>query len=88
MIAEASTAMTTSRTPPGPAATAGAKAAYFAVKPEVSGMPAKASSRNENVAANTGWLRPRPAHCDRCEASEPPWRTMATSPNAATVAKP
>ena len=80
--------MTTRTTPEVPEATAGANAAYFAVKPEVSGMPAKARSRNEKTPATTGWRRPRPAHCERCEASEPPWRTIAMMPNAATVAKP
>ena len=80
--------MTTSTTPVVPDATAGANVAYFAVKPDVSGMPANARRRNENAPATTGWLRPRPAHCERCEASDPPWRTIATMPKAATVAKP
>jgi len=64
--------MTTSTTPAEPAATAGENAAYFAVKPEVSGMPAKASRSSENDPATTGWLRPSPAHCERCDASDPP----------------
>ncbi len=50
--------MTTRTTPEVPEATAGANAAYFAVKPEVSGMPANARSRNEKTPATTGWRRP------------------------------
>ena len=71
-----------------PVAMAGENAAYLAVKPEVSGMPAKASRRKPNTPATTGWLRPSPAHCDRCEASEPPERTIETIAKAAIVMKP
>jgi hypothetical protein len=84
-----STPMMTRATPERPpVAIAGEKAAYLAVKPEVSGMPAKASSRKPKTPATTGWLRPSPAHWDRCEASEPPWRTIETTAKAEMVAKP
>src|ERR671912_91227 len=88
VTAEARTPMTTSTVPVVPDATAGAKAAYFAVNPDVSGIPAKARRRKANVPATTGCRRPRPAHWDRCDASEPPCRTIATMPKAETVMKP
>ncbi len=75
-------------TPAVPDCTAGAKVANFAVNPEVSGMPAKARRRKAKTPATTGWCRPRPAHWERCEASDPSWRTIATTANAAIVVAP
>ncbi len=58
------------------------------MKPDVSGMPASASSRNVNTAATSGERFARPAHCDRCVASPSASRTSEITPNAATVVKP
>ena len=71
-----------------PSARAAANTANLAVKPLVSGIPARASMRNVTAAATTGARFPRPAQADRCVASPSGPRTSDTSPNSATVVKP
>jgi hypothetical protein len=71
-----------------PAETAAENTANFPANPEVSGMPAKASSSSANAPPTTGERRPRPAHCDRWVASCPPSRTKEMIANAASVEKP
>ena len=65
-----------------------ANTANFAVKPLVSGMPARASRRNAMIPAVSGERLPRPAHCDRCVASPSAVRTRLITPNTASVVKP
>ena len=71
-----------------PFATAAENTANLPVKPEVSGIPAKASRKNVKTAASTGERRASPAHCDRCVASPALSRTRVTTANAPIVVKP
>ena len=62
--------------------------ANLAMKPLVSGMPAKASRRKVKTPANSGERRPSPAQRDRCVASPSASRTSVISANAAITVKP
>jgi len=62
--------------------------ANLAMKPLVSGIPARANSRKAKVPATSGLLRPRPAHCARCVASPLLSLTSVTTAKEAIVVKP
>ncbi len=70
-----------------PPAAAALNTANFPAKPEVSGIPAKASRKTAKTAATSGERRPRPAHFDRCVASPPASRTSVTTAKAPIVTK-
>ena len=77
----------TTTSAPAPPSAAALNTANFPAKPEVSGMPAKASRKTANTAATSGERRPSPAHLDRCVASPPASRTRVTTANAPIVTK-
>jgi hypothetical protein len=62
--------------------------ANFAVKPAVSGMPAKASRNRLITAAVSGDRDARPAHWDRWLASPSPSRTSVRTAKAPIVVSP
>ena len=78
--------MTTSGAIPSPSAAE--NTANLAVKPLVSGMPARPSSRNVITPATTGDRFASPAHCERWVASPSASRTRLITPKIASVLKP
>ena len=66
------------------------KTANLAVKPDVSGRPAKAMSRKANAPATSGERLPSPVHCVSVVASAPVSRvrTSMMMPNAASTENP
>ena len=82
-MALATSAITASGTIPS--LNAAANTANLAVNPLVSGIPARASSRNVMIPAVIGERLDSPAHWDSCVASPSASRTRLITPNTASV---
>ncbi len=80
--------MPTTTTGHAPAERATSKTAHFAVKPEVSGMPAIPSRNREKTPATTGECLPSPAHRLIVDCSPAESRTRLTTAKAPSVVKP